>query len=71
MRIITLFKTLLLTAILTSPLLAEESETLSKCEQTYEICTETCEQTEQASDSCYEKCDAKYEACIKNEEQES
>lgn len=66
-----LFKSLLLAAVLMSPVMAEESDAADKCDQAYDACLEKCEQSENGSEQCYEACETAYEKCLSEAQQES
>jgi hypothetical protein len=59
-----LFKTLMLTALLMTPLMAEEDDPATKCENTYSSCQEKCDAAADGSETCYSNCDAAYEKCL-------
>jgi hypothetical protein len=64
MSLTSLFKPLLVAAVLMSHVAAEESDPTEKCEQAYDACQEKCEQSDNASEACYEACDEAYEKCL-------
>ena len=64
MSLISLFKPLLLAAVILIPLAAEEVTAADKCDQTYDACLEKCEQAENGSEECYEACEKAYEKCL-------
>lgn len=59
-----LVKSLLVAAVLMSPVAAEESDAADKCDQAYDACLEKCEKADNASEECYEACEKAYEKCL-------
>ncbi|MGB5966466.1 MAG: hypothetical protein WBF77_02880 [Sulfurimonadaceae bacterium] len=59
-----IFKTLMVTVFFLTPLIAEEIDAASKCEETYNGCLLKCDAAEDGSETCYSDCDAAYEKCL-------
>lgn len=70
MKLTQLFKTVLIAMLLLSPLAAEETEEVSKCDAVYDACAEKCEKSGDNSDKCYDACDKAYEKCQSEQEQQ-
>ena len=68
MKLTQLLKTLLIAMLVLSPLAAQESEEVSKCDAAYDQCAEKCEKAGDDSDKCYEACDKAYDKCQSQEQ---
>ncbi|MBU1643110.1 hypothetical protein KKE54_07085, partial [bacterium] len=54
----------MLTALLLSPLAAEEVDAAAKCDTAYDACLTKCDAAEENSDKCYAQCDDVHEKCL-------
>lgn len=70
MKFMQFLKVLMITALLLSPLAAEEGDAASKCEATNDACMEKCDTTQDGSEKCYAACDKAYEKCLALAEEE-
>jgi hypothetical protein len=64
MNFMQILKPLMLTVLFLTPLVAEEIDPASKCEETYNACLAKCDAAEDGSETCYSDCDAAYEKCL-------
>lgn len=64
MNFIQIVKSLMLTALILTPLAAEEVDPASKCEETYNACQVKCDAAGDGSETCYSNCDTSYEKCL-------
>lgn len=64
MNIMQFIKTLLMAAVLLSPLAAEESTPAQQCDAAYDACLEKCEKAEDGSEKCYQACEKTYDECL-------
>lgn len=59
-----LLSALALTLFISTPLLADDTDPASKCEEAYNSCVAKCDTAEDGSETCYSTCDAAYEKCL-------
>ena len=64
MNLMQFLKVLMLTALLLSPLAAEEVDAASKCDIAYDACLAKCDAAQESSEKCYAECDAAQEKCL-------
>lgn len=64
MKLNTLLKPLMVTALFFTALTAEELDAAAKCDVAYTACMEKCDQAEDGSSECYETCEDTYSKCL-------
>ena len=64
MKISILLKNILLASLLLVSLNAEDTKINSECDDTYNMCTEKCSESENAQEGCFISCDDKYDKCL-------
>lgn len=62
------FKSTLITLLLSSLLAASETKTSNECDTAYDACLEQCEKAENTSEQCFTQCEATYEVCLSSAE---
>jgi len=69
MSLKSLVKSMMVAALVLTPLAAEEVDKAAQCDQSYETCLKKCDEAENASEMCYETCDKTYESCLQSAQQ--
>ena len=70
MSISMLSKIVFIVALLIAPLNAQEIKDSPSCDNSYNLCIETCEESDNPSADCFSRCDDEYNKCLFSEKED-